>query len=136
MQPIPQRSSHTRVPPELEECLGQLEGQIAPNELAMRIVRAAMALPGVAGARLWRVEQDEADVWAELGMLPSDKKRPEKTALQETSAASSSAWTGALGSDDFRVRILEVHGEHPFAEEAKSQLALLGRFAALALALA
>jgi len=90
----------------------------------------------VAGARLWRVEQDEADVWAELGMLPSDTKRPEKTALQETSAASSSAWTGALGSDDFRVRILEVHGEHPFAEEAKSQLALLGRFAALALALA
>ncbi|HJZ64092.1 MAG TPA: GAF domain-containing SpoIIE family protein phosphatase [Candidatus Acidoferrum sp.] len=136
MQPIPQRSSHTRVPPELEECLGQLEGRLTPNELAKRIVRAAMALPEVAGARLWRVEQDEAGIWAELGVLPPDTKGPEKTALQETSAASSSAWTGALGSDDFRMRILEVHGEHPFTEEAKSQLALLGRFAALTLALA
>src|SRR5262249_10866100 len=114
----------------------QLEGRVSANELATRIVRAAMAFPGVAGARLWRVEQDESEVWAELGTLPSRAGHPQKTDLQETSKVSSSVWTGALGSDDFRMRILEVHGEHAFSEEAKSQLGLLGRFAALALALA
>jgi len=135
-QPIPQRSAHTRVPPELAECLGQLEGRVTANELAIRVVRAVMALPGIAGARLWRVEQEEANVWAELGTLPADTNRPANPATQEINSAPSTVWTGALGSDDFRMRILEVHGEQAFGEEAKSQLTLLAQFAALALALA
>jgi phosphoserine phosphatase len=136
MQPIPQRSVHGRVPTELAESLGQLEGRISANELALRVARAAMALPGVSGARLWRIEQDEANVWAEIGALPAEMNRPANPGTREKSAAPSTVWTGALGSDDFRIRILEVHGENPFPEEAQSQLALLARFAALALALA
>jgi len=54
----------------------------------------------------------------------------------EKSDLPSTIWTGALGGDDFRMRILEVHGESAFSDEAKSQLELLARFAALALALA
>ena len=134
MQPTPQRSAQSSVPPELTESLGQLEGRIPANELALRVVRAATTLPGVAGARLWRVEQEEATVWAEIGTLPAETGRP--FAAQEKNAAPSTVWTGPLGSDDFRMRILEVHAERPFAEELKSQLALLARFAALALALA
>ncbi len=118
------------------ESLGQLEGRIPVHELALRVVRAATALPGVAGARLWRVEQDEAEVWAEIGVLPAEIRRPASFSSAEKSEMPPTAWTGALGSDDFRMRILEVHGEGAFPVEVRSQLALLARFAALALALA
>lgn len=126
----------TGVPRELTESLGLLEGRIPVNELAPRVVRAAMTLPGVLGARLWRIEQETAEVWAEVGALPVVEKQPEHPAAGEKSEAPSNVWTGALGSDDFRMRILEVHGQSVFAEETKSQLALLARFAALAVALA
>src|SRR5262249_49716079 len=119
MQPTPQRSGPSRVPAELAESLGQLEGRIPANELALRVVRAATALPGVVGARLWRLEQDEADVWAELGSLPAELHCPSNPKSVEKSAAPATVWTGALGSDDFRMRILELHGEQPFSEEAQ-----------------
>ncbi len=106
------------------------------NELALRVVRAATALPGVTGARLWRIEQDESEVWAEIGLLPAEARRPAGLSRGEKSAVPSMVWTGALGSDDFRMRILEVHGESAFSEETQTQFALLARFAALALALA
>jgi phosphoserine phosphatase RsbU/P len=136
MQPTPERSVSTRVPPELAESLGQMEGRIPANELALRVVRAATMLPGVTGARLWRIEQDEANVWAEIGTLPVESKRPDGFSSREKTAVPSTVWTGALGSDDFRMRVLEAHGERAFPEEVQSQLALLARFAALALALA
>jgi len=124
------------LPQDLLECLGQLEGRIPANELALRVVRAAMALPGVAGARLWRVEHDSADTWAEIGALPVEVKHPSRLFSARTGEAAANMWTGALGSDDFRMRVLEVHGQSAFPEEVQAQLALLGRFAALALALA
>jgi len=144
MKPTPQRASQTtphqsataRVPPELADSLGQLEGRIPANELALRVVRVAMALPAVVGARLWRLEQEVADIWAEIGILPEGAARPERTTTTEKSELPSTIWTGALGSDDFRMKILEVHGENAFSDEVKSQLELLARFAALALALA
>ncbi|MBS1841439.1 MAG: PP2C family protein-serine/threonine phosphatase [Acidobacteria bacterium] len=136
MQPSPQKSARSGIPRELEESLGQLEGRIPANELALRVVRAATSLPGVIGARLWRVEQDSADVWAEIGALPARESSPSKIFSPEKNETPSSVWTGALGSDDFRMRVLEAHGESAIAEEAKAQLALLARFAALALALA
>ena len=124
------------LPQDLLECLGQLEGRIPANELALRVVRAAMALPGVAGARLWRVEHDSADTWAEIGALPVEVKHPSRLFSARTGETAANMWTGALGSDDFRMRVLEVHGQSAFPEEVQAQLALLGRFAALALALA
>ena len=136
MQPTPQRSVSARVPPELAESLGQMEGRIPANELALRVVRAATMLPGVTGARLWRIEQDEANVWAEIGTLPAESRRPDGFSSREKTAVPSTVWTGALGSDDFRMRVLEAHGERTFPEEVRSQLELLARFAALALALA
>ena len=136
MKPTPQRISQLAIPAELTESLSTLEGRVPANELAQRVVRAATAQPGVAGARLWRIEQDVAEVWAEMGKLPAAAKRPVTLGAVEKNAAPSAVWTGALGSDDFRMRILEVHGEAAFSEETKSQLALLARFAALALALA
>jgi phosphoserine phosphatase len=124
------------VPPELADSLSHLEGRIPANELALRVVRAATTLPGVVGARLWRLEQEAADVWAEIGTVPERAARPQPTSVAEETELPSTVWTGALGSDDFRMRILEVHGQGAFSEETKSQLALLARFAALALALA
>ena len=60
MKPTPQRtpqrtvhqSATTRVPPELADSLGQLEGRIPANELALRVVRVATMLPGAVGATL------------------------------------------------------------------------------------
>ena len=136
MQPSPQRSAHSGIPKELEESLGQLEGRIPANELALRVVRAATSLPGVIGARLWRVEQDSADVWAEIGLLPAHENSPSKIFSPEKNETPSSVWTGALGSDDFRMRVLEAHGQDALSGETQAELALLARFAALALALA
>ena len=135
-QRTPEQSSATGVPPELADSLGHLEGRIPANELALRVVRAVTTLPGVVGARLWRLDQEAADVWAEIGTLPESGARPLQAGLVEKSDLPSTVWTGALGSDDFRMRILEVHGQRAFSGEAKSQLGLLTRFAALALALA
>ena len=97
MQPTPQRSMSVRVPPELVESLGQMEGRIPANELALRVVRAATMLPGVTGARLWRIEQDEANVWAEIGTLPAESRRPDGFSSREKTAVPSTVWTGALG---------------------------------------
>jgi hypothetical protein len=47
-------SRHRRAFPELFQGLRQLEGRFPTNEIAARIVNAAMAQPDVAGARLWR----------------------------------------------------------------------------------
>lgn len=136
MQPSPQKSAQSRIPKELEESLGQLEGRIPANELALRVVRVATTLQGVIGARLWRVEQDSADVWAEIGTLPARENSPSKIFSPKKNETPSSVWTGALGSDDFRMRVLEAHGESAIAEDVQAQLALLARFSALALALA
>jgi len=135
-QSAPHQSATARVPLELADSLGQLEGRIPANELALRVVRAATTLPGAVGARLWRLEQEVADIWAQIGTLPEGAARLERTTTTEKSDLPSTIWTGALGGDDFRMRILEVHGETAFSDEAKSQLELLARFAALALALA
>src|SRR5882762_2542365 len=135
-QPIPKQSATAGVPPELADSLSHLEGRIPANELALRVVRAAATLPGVVGARLWRFEQEAAAVWSEIGTVPESAARPQPTSVAEEKELPSTVWTGALGSDDFRMRILEVHGQGAFSEETKSQLALLARFAALALALA
>jgi len=134
MNPIQQKSSGLGMAVELSDSLSHLEGRIPANELALSVVRATMALPGVTGARLWRLEHEAADVWAEIGTLP-EPARPEKPEARESDPRTN-VWTGPLGSDDFRVRILEVHGQTTFSEERKSQFALLARFAALALALA
>lgn len=136
MKPIPQRTPTSGIPAELTEGLGHLEGRIPANELALRVVRAATALPGVAGARLWRLEHDTADVWSEIGALPERANRPLRTASAKQEEVPDTVWTEALGSDDFRMRVLEVHGASAFSSETKSHLALLARFAALALALA
>jgi len=134
MTPTPQRIPSVGVSAELLESLGHLEGRIPANELALCVVRAALSLPDVVGARLWKLDQEGPDLWAEIGTPPDrTSSGPPATHAKDLPA---NVWTGALGSDDFRMRVLEVHGEREFNETAKSQLALLARFAALALALA
>ena len=134
MTPTPQRIPASGASAELLESLGHLEGRIPANELALRVVRAAMSLRDIAGARLWKLEQEGGEVWAEIGDLPG--RSDQRFAAEESQKLPSTVWTGALGSDDFRMRVLEVHGAKELTEETKSQLALLARFAALALALA
>src|SRR5271163_4907003 len=56
--------------PELLAGVRLMEGRMSANELATRVVRAAMLQPGVAGARLWRVEGGKGAVWACEGNFP------------------------------------------------------------------
>ena len=122
--------------PELSQGLRQLEGRFPTNEIAARIVNAAMAQPDVAGARLWRIEKGIAEVWAESGSLPPASEGGPAAGSLRDAAADATLWTGALGSDDFRVRILEVRGSAPLTDGARAQLDLVARFAAVVLALA
>ncbi|MFI5092258.1 MAG: GAF domain-containing SpoIIE family protein phosphatase [Candidatus Acidiferrum sp.] len=136
MSESPARQKVNELFPELLDGLRLLEGRFPANEIAARVVRAAMSQPGVAGARLWRADRGEAEVWAEAGTLPASTPAGIKPGLPSDSSKDPSIWAGALGSDDFRVRVLEVRGAGPLEDRVRSQMDLLSRFAAVVLALA
>jgi phosphoserine phosphatase RsbU/P len=136
MSESPARQKVNELFPELLDGLRLLEGRFPANEIAARVVRAAMGQPGVVGARLWRADRGEAEVWAEAGSLPRSTAAGVKPGLPSDTSKDPSIWAGALGSDDFRVRILEVRGAGPLEERVRSQMDLLARFAAVVLALA
>ncbi len=122
--------------PELLQGFRQLEGRFPLNEIAARVVHAALAQPGITGARLWRIDRGSAEIWAQEGDLPAAAGRAIAAELEDGSGAEPTLWTGALGSDDFRVRVLEARGTAPLADSVRAQLDLLARFAAVILALA
>jgi serine phosphatase RsbU (regulator of sigma subunit) len=134
------RPGGARIPevfPELLAGVQLMEGRLSPNELAHHVVRAAMAQPGVAGARLWRVENGAAQVWATAGNLPvAGMHGATAGAAPVLASADPALWISALGSDDFRVRALEVRGTQPLTAAVRCQLEYLSRFAAVVLALA
>jgi sigma-B regulation protein RsbU (phosphoserine phosphatase) len=136
MSESPARQRVNELFPELLDGLRLLEGRFPANEIAARVVRAAMGQPGVVGARLWRADRGEEEVWAEAGTLPSPAGAGMKPGLPSDTSKDPSIWAGALGSDDFRMRILEVRGAGPLEDRVRSQMDFLARFAALALALA
>ncbi|MGB8477037.1 MAG: GAF domain-containing SpoIIE family protein phosphatase [Candidatus Acidiferrum sp.] len=136
MSESPARQKVNELFPQLLDGLRLLEGRFPANEIAARVVRAAMSQPGVAGARLWRADRGEAEVWAEAGTLPASTPAGIKPGLPSDSSKDPSIWAGALGSDDFRVRVLEIRGTGPLEDRVRSQMDLLSRFAAVVLALA
>ena len=122
--------------PELFLGLRELEGRFPTNEVAARIVRAALAQPGVSGARLWRIDRGVAEVWAQEGVLPVSEPGIPRDSSTTDMSVDPLLWTGALGSDDFRARVLEARGSAPLTEPARAQLDVLAHFAAVVLALA
>src|SRR4029077_5024223 len=99
--------------PELLEGLGLLERRFPLNVVAERVVCAAMAQPGVAGARLWRVDRGTPEVWAQAGTrwpCSPQKTNPGGVSDSDNDPA---LWAGVLGSDEFRMRVLEVRGAQP-----------------------
>jgi sigma-B regulation protein RsbU (phosphoserine phosphatase) len=136
MSESPVRQRVNELFPELLDGLRLLEGRFPANEIAARVVRAAMGQPGVVGARLWRADRGEAEVWAEAGTLPASSPAGIKPGLPSDSSKDPTIWAGALGSDDFRVRVLEVRGSGPLEDRVRSQMDLLARFSAVVLALA
>jgi sigma-B regulation protein RsbU (phosphoserine phosphatase) len=122
--------------PELLEGLRLLEGRFPVNVVAERIVRSAMAQPGVVGARLWRADRGISEVWVQSGILPAWDSERSKSGIVSEGAKDPTLWTGVLGSDEFRARFLEVRATQPLSDSVRDHLDLLARFAALALALA
>ena len=136
MNEAPVRQKVSDIFPQLFEGLRLLEGRYPSNELAVRVVRAAMVHEGVIGARLWRTDRGEPEVWAEAGAPAIPAAPGTKPGLPSDISKDPSLWVGALGSDDFRVRVLEVRGDGPLSEIVRAQMDFLGRFAAVVLALA
>ena len=122
--------------PGLAEGLRLLEGRFPSNEVAQRVVQAAMLQPDIIGARLWRVDNGNARVWTAAGALPptGDNRGVAGAVINPTNDGK--LWATALGSDDFRVRVLEVRAKSAITEEMRAQLDYLARFAAVVLALA
>src|SRR5437868_5570210 len=135
MNDISARRAPADFAPELLLGLRELEGRFPTNELAARIVRAAMAQPGISGARLWRIDRGSAEVWAQQGMLPAAADRS-ITTDSPAADADPTLWTAPLGSDDFRARVLEVRSDKPIGDAVRAQLDVLARFGAVVLALA
>jgi phosphoserine phosphatase RsbU/P len=136
MNETPARQKIPEMLPELLAGIRLLEGRYPAKEIAHRVARAAAAQPGVVGARLWRIEEGQAYVWAVEGDLPAEAHTRTLAGAVLNPANDTTLWTGALGSDDFRVRVLEVRGSAPLGEAVRAQLDLLARFAAVVLALA
>jgi sigma-B regulation protein RsbU (phosphoserine phosphatase) len=122
--------------PELLDGLRLLEGRMPANELAQRVVNAAMLLPEIAGARLWRVDNGTAIVWTAGGVLPPSGDNHTVAGAVINPTNDGTLWAVALGSDDFRVRVLEVRGKSDLSSEVRAQLDFLARFASVVLALA
>ncbi len=120
---------------ELLQALRHLEGPFPPDETAIRVVNAAMSQPGIAGARLWRIDRGVAEVWTHAGSLPPAPEPGSTPESLKDGGTDPTLWIGALGSDDFRVRVLEVRSVAPLSDTSRTQLDLLGRFAAVVLAL-
>ncbi|HUI73504.1 MAG TPA: GAF domain-containing SpoIIE family protein phosphatase [Candidatus Acidoferrum sp.] len=120
----------------LTQSLRLLEGRVPANELAARVTQAAMEQPGVTGARLWRIDDGTPSVWAQAGAVPPVVTAQIAGIPLTDGSKDPAVWTGPLGSDDYRMRILEARGAQPLSAELREQLRLLSRFAALALALA
>src|SRR5215467_5414140 len=120
----------------LTEGLRLLEGRFPSNEVAQRVVQAAMLQPEVAGARLWRVDNGNATVWTAVGVLPASGNNQAVAGAVINPTNDGKLWATALGSDDFRVRVLEVRGKRVLSDELRTQLDYLARFAAVVLALA
>jgi phosphoserine phosphatase RsbU/P len=118
--------------PDLLAGVRLMEGRLSPGDLARQVVLAAMRQPDVIGARLWRVERGQSEVWAAEGQLPAHSVGSPLLSASEDPLL----WTCPLGSDDFRVRALEVHGAKPLSPEVRAHLDYLARFAAVVLALA
>jgi len=118
------------------EGLRLLEGRFPSNEVAQRVVQAAMLQPDIAGARLWRVDNGNAKVWTAAGNLPDSGDNQQVAGAVVNPTNDGKLWATALGSDDFRVRVLEVRGKHVLSDELRTQLDYLARFAAVVLALA
>jgi phosphoserine phosphatase RsbU/P len=136
MNESPVRQKVNQLFPELLDGLRLLEGRFPANEVASRVIRAAMSQQGVAGARLWRADSGEPEIWVESGNLPPAAPGGVQRGLAADSSKDPLLWIGALGSDDFRVRVLEVRGSHALSDNVRAQLDLLGRFSAVVLALA
>lgn len=120
----------------LVEGLRLLEGRFPSSEVAQRVVQAAMVHPEIAGARLWRVDDGRAQVWTAAGTLPPSGDSRAIAGAVINPANDGKLWAAALGSDDFRIRVLEVYGKQTMSADLRAQLDLLGRFAAVVLALA
>src|SRR5260370_29359453 len=108
MSESPVRQKVVEAFPELLEGLGLLEGRFPLNVVAERVVRAAMAQPGVAGARLWRVDRGTAEVWAQAGTLSAWSPEQANLGAQSDSANDPALCAGALGTDALRMRNLVV----------------------------
>ncbi len=152
--------------PELLAGVRLMEGRMSANELAMRVVRAAMMQSGVAAARLWRVDGGHASVWALEGDFPpvplvasvasEDAHVAEEAGVAEVAHDMADAAEGVrpaslrgpvvLQAEDptpdpsgcaiLCVRALEIRGACALTAEVRAKLDYLGRFAAVVLALA
>jgi len=136
MSETPARQRIKEAFPELLDGLRLLEGRYPANELASRVVRAAMIQPGIIAARLWRVENGMAEIWATEGDVPCAERNHTLAHAVIDPSNDAKLWTCAMGNDDFRVRVLEARGSAAIDLNARSQLDLLARFAAVVLALA
>ena len=136
MSEMPARQKIKEAFPELLEGLRLLEGRFPANELAVRVVRAAMTQRGISGARLWRVENGAAEIWAAEGEMPCTERNHTLAHIVIDPTNDPKLWTCAMGNDDFRVRVLEARSSTAIDQNTRSQLDLLARFSAVVLALA
>ena len=136
MSEMPARQKIKEAFPHLLDGLRLLEGRFPANELAARVVHAAMTQPGISAARLWRVENGAAEIWAAEGEMPCTERNHTLAQVVIDPTNDPKLWTCAMGNDDFRVRVLEARSSTAIDQVTRSQLDLLARFSAVVLALA
>ena len=104
-------------------------------ELSLSVVQLASKQPDVEGARLWKLSENKATVWQELGKLPPpaavaiEKQHANRAA--KDSRPNRACW--ALGESDQFLGFLEVFGSKALSQKTLSFLGVFSHVAGLAL---
>ena len=119
----------------LDDAVRVLSPEAEAPQLARQIVDAVRAL-GMTGARLWHFVEGEPAVWHEAGKLPPADSTRFEAAVSSGAIAGlpKNQWSAVLSGNGQPLGYLEACADQPLAQETRSALELVSRYAAVALA--
>ncbi|MGH9815889.1 MAG: PP2C family protein-serine/threonine phosphatase [Candidatus Acidiferrales bacterium] len=118
----------------LTSAVAQLDTAANPADVAGQVVRLVAAQPGMQGARLWRLQEDQPAVWHQAGTLPEPQLGFVKDLFAGKGTLRGDAmWARALGSNGEVIGVLEARTAGKLDQPTREWLELFARIAGVTL---